>query len=164
MRIGLFNLVFGMFACLFFVSSSYAQQISSSELINNTKKYNGQVVTYQGEVIGDIMTRRDYAWVNLNDGYAAIGIWMRKTELKDVKYFGDYRAKGDVIEVTGIFNRSCPEHGGDLDIHAQEIRKVLSGEPSVNRLSMEKFYIGFFSTLALLFFYLISKLLRHKRK
>lgn len=163
MRIGLFNLVFGMFVCLFFVSSSYAQQISSSELINNTKKYDGQVVTYQGEVIGDIMTRGDHAWVNLNDGYIAIGVWVRKTELKDINHFGDYRAKGDVIEVTGIFNRSCPEHGGDLDIHAQEIRKVLSGESSFNRLSMKKFYLGLFSTLAL-FSYFINMFFHHKRK
>lgn len=160
----LFYWVFGILAYAVFVSSSYAQTASSSELINNAKQYDGKTVTYQGEAVGDIMTRGDHAWVNLNDGYTAIGVWVRKTDLKDITYLGGYHAKGDVIEVIGIFNRSCPEHGGDLDIHAQEIKKVLSGELSFKQLSMKKFYIGLFLTLTLLFFYSINKFFHYKRK
>ena len=164
MKKTLFYCFFGILSFAFFIFPSYAQPPSSLELINNAKQYDGEIVIYQGEVVGDIMARGEYAWVSLNDGYAAIGLWVRKAGLKDIIYLGSYRAKGDIIEVTGKFNRSCPEHGGDLDIHVQEIRKVLSGELSVNRLSMKKFYIGLFSTLVLLSLYLISRLFRYKRK
>ncbi len=153
-----------MLAYAVIIPACYAQALSSLELINNAKQYDGQTVTYRGEAVGDIMARGDHAWVNLNDGYIAIGVWVRKIELKDITYLGGYRAKGDVIEVTGIFNRSCPEHGGDLDIHAQEIKKVLSGEFSFKQLSIKKFYIGIFLTLALLSLYSINKFSRYKRK
>lgn len=154
-----FYWIFGILAYAVFVSSSYAQTLSSLELINNAKQYDGKTVTYQGEAVGDIMIRGDHTWVNLNDGYAAIGVWARKTDLKDIVYLGGYRTKGDIIEVIGIFNRSCPEHGGDLDIHAQEIKKILSGEPSFKQLSTKKLYLGLFLSLALLFLITAIKLI-----
>lgn len=153
-----------MLAYMVITIPCYAQAVSSTELISNAKQYDGKTVTYRGEAIGDIMTRGGYAWLNLNDGYAAVGVWIRKPDLKDIAYLGGYRAKGDVFEVIGIFSRSCPEHGGDLDIHAEEIKKVLSGEPSLEQLSIKKFYIGFFLTLALLSLYSINKFSQYRRK
>jgi hypothetical protein len=114
----------------------YAQSISSVELINNAKSYNGNIVVYRGEVIGDIMLRGEYAWINVNDEKNAIGIWIKKELIKDILYAGSYKAKGDLVEITGNFNRSCVEHGGDLDIHAQSITKISSGNKtphSVNK-------------------------------
>jgi len=105
----------------------YAQPISSVELINNAKNYNGNTIVYQGEVIGDIMLRGEYAWINVNDGKNAIGIWIKKELIKDILYTGSYKSRGDIVEITGTFNRSCLEHGGDLDIHAQLISKISSG-------------------------------------
>jgi len=114
----------------------YAQSISSAELINNAKDYNGNTVVYKGEVIGDIMLRGEYAWINVNDGKNAIGIWIKKELIKNILYTGSYEAKGDLVEIAGKFNRSCVEHGGDLDIHAQSITKINSGSKifhSVNK-------------------------------
>ncbi len=105
----------------------YAQSISSVELINNAKNYNGNTVVDKGEVIGDIMLRGEYAWINVNDEKNAIGIWIKKELIKDIIYTGSYKAKGDLVEITGKFNRRCLEHGGDLDIHAQSINKISSG-------------------------------------
>lgn len=105
----------------------YAQSTSSVELINNAKNYNGNTVVYKGEVIGDIMVRGEYAWINVNDEKNAIGIWIKKELIKDILYTGNYKARGDLVEITGKFNRSCLEHGGDLDIHAQSINKISSG-------------------------------------
>lgn len=105
----------------------YAQSISSVELINNAKKYNGNTVVYKGEVIGDIMLRGEYAWINVNDEKNAIGIWIKKELIKDIFYTGSYQVKGDSVEIVGKFNRSCVEHGGDLDIHAQSVNKIGSG-------------------------------------
>lgn len=116
----------------------FAQPISSNELINNAKLYDGKVVAYEGEVIGDIMVRGNYAWVNVNDGQNAIGIWMDKHASSDIFYAGSHKSQGDWIEVAGIFHRSCPEHGGDLDIHAQTVRKVRPGEQITERLDINK--------------------------
>jgi aspartyl/asparaginyl-tRNA synthetase len=142
----------------------YAQAVSSAELIVNAKQYDGKTVTYQGEAVGDIMRRGDYAWVNLNDGNAAIGVLVKKTDLADITYLGSYRAKGDVVEVVGIFNRSCPEHGGDLDIHAQEIKKIIPGKSYFRQLNMKKLYIGLLLTLTALLLYPINKFFQYKRK
>lgn len=44
-----------------------AKPIDSSTLINNAFKYDGKVVEFQGEAIGEIMKRGDFAWVNIHD-------------------------------------------------------------------------------------------------
>jgi hypothetical protein len=123
----------------------YAQPISSTELIKNAKLYDGKTVVYEGEVIGDIMQRGAYAWVNINDGQNAIGVWAAVPLVKAIVYTGSYQSKGDIVEITGIFQRSCAEHGGDLDIHAQALRKISSG-----RTVVEKFNLGKRNTVLIL--------------
>jgi len=121
----------------------FAQSISSTELINNAKQYDGKAVVYEGEVIGDIMVRGDYAWINVNDGQNAIGIWMDKNLAKDITYAGSYKSKGDWLEITGVFQRACLQHGGDLDIHAQAMRKVRPGRQVLARLNISKRNLAF---------------------
>jgi len=107
----------------------YAQQhISSTELINKAKEYDGKNVVYAGEAIGDVMVRGDSVWVNLNDGENAIGIWLNKKLAKEIRFTGSYQTKGDRLEITGVFQRNCIQHGGDMDIHAQSIRKISPGK------------------------------------
>jgi hypothetical protein len=123
-------------------------------LINNAKLYDGKNVVYAGEVIGDIMIRGNFAWINVNDGKNAIGIWIDQALLKDIAYTGSYRAAGDQVEVTGIFHRACPLHGGDLDIHAQAIRKIASGASRREILNISKRNLAFvlFGSLILVLF------------
>ena len=121
----------------------YAQQISSTELINNTKEYDGKSVVYVGEVIGDVMVRGDFVWVNLNDGENAIGIWLNKELAKEIQFTGSYHAKGDRLEITGVFQRNCIQHGGDMDIHAQDIRKISPGKLVKEKLDKGKISFTF---------------------
>ncbi len=116
----------------------YAQPVSSTVLINNAKDYDGKPVAYEGEAIGDIMKRGGYSWVNVNDGVNAIGIWVENSLRKDIAYTGTYKSKGDWLEISGVFHRACPEHGGDLDIHAQAIRKINSGCGISHKLNIDK--------------------------
>jgi hypothetical protein len=104
-----------------------AGQISSTELINNAKEYDGKSVVYVGEAVGDVMVRGDFAWVNINDGENAIGVWLNKELAGEIQFTGSYHAKGDRLEITGVFQRNCIQHGGDMDIHAQGIRKISPG-------------------------------------
>ncbi len=145
---------------ILFLSCSvcFAEPISSSELINNAKLYDGKTVVYEGEVIGDVMARGAYAWVNLNDGRNAIGIWTRKDLAGDIIHTGNYKARGDWIEVTGVFNRACAEHGGDLDIHAQAIRKLAGGRPLLERLNLSKRNLAFILVGVLCLVWILSLL------
>jgi hypothetical protein len=128
----------------------YAQPILSSELINNAKQYDKSVIQYQGEVIGEKMVRGNYSWLNVNDGYMAIGIWTKNDLTQTLQYYGNYTTKGDTIIVTGIFHRACPEHGGDLDIHAQTIKKVTPGNHKTISLNIKRFYLALFLSILLL--------------
>lgn len=105
----------------------YAEPISSTELINNAKAYDGKTVEFEGEVIGDVMKRGEFAWVNINDGKNALGIWAPASWAKEIEFTGAYKAKGDRVLVSGMFHRACPEHGGDLDIHGESLQKISSG-------------------------------------
>lgn len=113
-------------------------QVSSSDLINNARQYDGQEVTYQGEAIGDVMVRGKYAWVNLNDTKTAIGVWMPAELARRITYTGSYKVKGDIIEVVGQFHRACADHGGDLDIHAKSLRIIKKGTYSEELISLLK--------------------------
>ncbi|MFA5156475.1 MAG: DNA-binding protein [Candidatus Omnitrophota bacterium] len=116
----------------------YADAVSSTELINNAKQYDGQTVVYSGEVIGDVMQRGEFVWINVNDGSSAIGIWVAKDLAKDIVYTGNYKFLGDTVEIEGVFHRSCPEHGGDLDIHADSLRKVKAGTAVEEKINPAK--------------------------
>jgi hypothetical protein len=112
------------------ITPSFAEPVASDKLIENAKAYNNQCVEYNGEAVGDVMNRGDFAWVNLHDGKNAIGVWMKKEYAALIKYKGDYKFKGDTVSAKGIFHRACPQHGGDLDIHADEVVKVSDGCPT----------------------------------
>jgi hypothetical protein len=142
MRKVLFTILYLLFILL--SRDCYAQSISSVELINNAKNYNGNIVVYRGEVIGDIMLRGEYAWINVNDEKNAIGIWIKKELIKDIIYTGSYNTKGDLVEITGKFNRSCVEHGGDLDIHAQSITKISFGNKTPHSVNKKEINLTLF--------------------
>jgi hypothetical protein len=149
MKSGFFSIVCVM---IMFLSGSqgYAQSSSGSDLINNSKLYDGKAVVYRGEVIGDIMIRGSHAWVHVYDGGMVIGVWAEGSFVRDIRYTGDYRAQGDIVEVSGVFHRSCLEHGGDLDIHAREVKMISPGKYSAKPVALKKVYLGVFLFVVML--------------
>lgn len=119
--------------------SAAAEIMSSTELVERCQFYDGKAITFRGEVVGDAMIRGESAWINANDdaysegsrrlsGYnSGQSIWCRTDDAKLIETVGDYRHVGDIVEVRGVFNRACPEHGGDMDIHASEVHVVKRG-------------------------------------
>jgi hypothetical protein len=122
----------------FLFSECYAQPIVSNTLIEQAKDYDGKTVIFQGEAIGEVMHRGNFAWVNINDGANALGIWLVKELTKEINYLGSYKAKGDILEIEGVFHRACPEHGGDMDIHAQAVKKIQAGQAISEQLDTNK--------------------------
>jgi len=108
--------------------------VSSTELIQKAKVLDGQVVVYTGEAIGELLARGDYSWVNASDGANAIGLYMPTALANKISNFGTYKTRGDTIEVTGVFHRACPEHGGDLDIHVTDVKVLAQGGPISHRV------------------------------
>ena len=106
-----------------------AQEITNyNDLIENTKALDGKTVTIKGEAIKEPMRRGDYTWLNIGDGSNAMGIWVKSSEAEKITVYGDYKHMGDVVKVTGILYRACSEHGGDMDIHAEELKIVEHGQ------------------------------------
>jgi len=101
--------------------------VSSQDLVENAPQWDGKEVELEGEAIGDIMPRGDHVWINLLNGSTAIGIWISKTALPKIQFTGQYFAKGDRVRIRGTMHRACPEHGGDLDIHADSAAVVKVG-------------------------------------
>lgn len=151
-----------LFVLLFF-SPQYVcgQNLTSDNLIRQAKEHDGKIVVYSGEVIGDVMRRGEFAWININDGHNAIAIWASSALTKEVQFMGNYKTQGDFVEITGIFNRNCLEHGGDLDIHAQALRKISTGKIVEHKLDLIKLKLSFILLGVLL---LIWILILFKRK
>jgi hypothetical protein len=119
-------------------AAAFAQNLSSRELILKAKEYDGKLIVYSGEVIGDVMSRGEFSWVNINDGQNTLGVWMSAGAAKEIKFTGNYKSRGDSLEIVGVFHRACLEHGGDLDIHAQSLRKIGNGRTVNEKLNFDK--------------------------
>jgi hypothetical protein len=107
-------------AILLTLMAPLASSESGQALIENANSFDNKTVTFRGEAIG-VMIRGDYAWVNILDGDYAIGVWCRAVDAKKVSFIGDYSHVGDNVQVAGTFHMACDEHGGDLDIHADNL-------------------------------------------
>jgi hypothetical protein len=141
--------------------TAFSQSLNSGELIQNAKEYDGKLIAYSGEVIGDVMLRGEFAWVNINDGENALGAWMSAALAKEIKFMGNYKFRGDHLEIVGIFHRACLEHGGDLDIHVQSLRKIGNGRMVKEKLNSDKASLSLI-LLGALFLIWILTLFKHK--
>ena len=141
-------LVLFMLAALMALLSTCAwsqgdEEVNSGELIENMDEFDGREVIFRGEVVGDVMVRGDYAWITVNDdrysrealhesgelrgGNSGLGIWLPAEEAEQVTVVGRYGTVGDYVEIRGVFNADCIEHGGDVDIHASSLEVLEPG-------------------------------------
>jgi hypothetical protein len=150
-----------VFYCICLPGIIFAQSQTSAELINHSRQYDGKPVTYAGEVIGEIMWRGEFAWVNIHDGENTLGVWVNAALIKDINFSGNYKTRGDRVEVDGIFHRVCPAHGGELDIHAQALRKIATGRVVGEKLNSDKATLSILLLGAILLTWIL-KLFKHK--
>lgn len=105
----------------------FAQSAAIDTLIVQGEHYDTKDVVIEGEAIGNLMQRAEFAWLNVNDGQAAIGVWAKKDLFDVVRYIGRYAVQGDMLRIRGTFYKSCPMHGGDTDIHAHALEVIVPG-------------------------------------
>jgi hypothetical protein len=108
---------------LLLLPAACAQPIT--DLLLHPENFDNKVVTVRGEVLG-VLRRGEKAWVNIENG-EAIGVWCEVYMVENIKVTSDYHHRGDIVQVTGVFHRACPEHGGDPDIHAENLDIVEAG-------------------------------------
>ena len=123
-------------------SVTAASDTNLNDLIENAMALDGKEVSVTGEALGEVLERGNYAWVNINDGTNAMGIWMTLEDAKTITFFGDYKHMGDTVRVTGIFYRACTEHGGDIDIHCNTLEVVKKGGIVKEVLTSAKIAMG----------------------
>lgn len=130
-------------ACVGLPSAAAAADVSSTVLIEKPAVWDGRVVTFTGEAVGEAMARGDEVWLHLNDdaytdgsiatgaepqGYnSGLPVVVAAQDAEIVTVFGDYRHQGDIVQISGVFNAACPEHGGDMDVHVTEINVLRAG-------------------------------------
>lgn len=119
--------------------------VSSSELIENSRSYDGREVVFRGEAVGDVLHRGEQSWVTVNDdhysrkplrlykdlkgGNSGIGVYGATRELDEIRFLGSYTARGDIVEVRGTFHLASVEHGGDTCIVASSLEVLHGGRP-----------------------------------
>lgn len=108
-------------------ANAATQSVTSTDLIEEASALDEKTVAYGGEVIGEILDRGDYVWISISDGTNSISCYIPASEADKIEYVGRYRTVGDSVQLTGVFNRDCAEHGGDLDIHADAITVMGKG-------------------------------------
>jgi hypothetical protein len=154
-----------LFAILIFPACpiAEAEELPSTTLIEKARDWNGAEITYIGEVIGDIMLRGEYAWINVSDGANTIGVWLPAQDTLQISHIGRYNMHGDTAQVTGIFYCACADHGGDLDIHATALDIISTGYPVTHPPAPEKILAATVLLLASLALGIWMFLSRHKK-
>jgi hypothetical protein len=135
-----------------------------ADFIEQAKALNGQVVEFQGEVVGDIMQRQDHAWINVLCRGTAIGVWISEDQQAALGLAGRYGVTGDTVKIIGQFSQACPEHGGDLDVHAITLEIVAAGQVKPEPLSTVKLIVacGSFAAAAISLALLIRRRTRKR--
>ncbi len=139
----------------------HAQSLKSvtlNQLIEESGKYDGEAVIVNGEALVEIMERGNDAWVNINDGTNAMGIFMPLEEAKKIKLFGEYHTLGDKIEIEAVFNRSCKIHGGDMELHFIKYKNITPGQDRVTQINKQNLALAIGLTIItiLMTFYYMS--------
>jgi len=112
------------------------------EVVNNINELEGYKIKIRGEAIGDILDRKNgYGWVNINNNGSAIGVWASMDELNKIKNLGKYNQKGDILVVTGVANKTCDMHDGELDFHAVDVQIEKEGIKRNDVVDSKLFFI-----------------------
>lgn len=111
-------------------SAAMVARVNSAELIAEPERWDGSELIFEGETVGPLMRRGDHVWVNVLDANAAMGIFLSSEVARAIGSSGSYEWKGDTLRVRGVFHRACPDHGGDMDIHASSIEIIMKGQPT----------------------------------
>jgi hypothetical protein len=140
-------------------------EVNSASLVDNANAWNGHVITFKGEAIGEAMARGRMAWIHLNDdaymeknieegakldgSNGGQAVWISEGLALKIRFFGDFKHQGDLVKIGGTFSAACLQHGGDMDIHASTLEIVRVGHPVYHVTSTSRaIFAGFLLAVA----------------
>ena len=82
--LGLFFLIWKLIGP-FSLSTAFAERIHLNRVVRDLMGYDKHEIEIEGEVIGDIMPRRDGFWLNIDDYTDSIGVWVPKHLMPRIK-------------------------------------------------------------------------------
>lgn len=115
---------------------------TSGEILGCPVAFDGLIVSYAGEVVGDVLRRDGGSWLLVNDdAYALVtgplgatgtpsgtnsglAVWVPSPLDRQVDQAGRAQLRGDVIEVVGEVRRADPQDGGGLTVRADELEVI----------------------------------------
>lgn len=100
-------------------------------LVSTNRALNGSEVSFTGEAVGDIVNAGEgYKWANISGtSNAVISVYMPDDLAKLIQHVGDYHETGTSLKITGTYHIACPEHDGELDVHASAAEVTDNGGP-----------------------------------
>lgn len=122
-------------------------EVTSAELTACPGAYDGRAVRLEGEVVRAVLERGDRAWVQLNDDAYALGpgplpehrvalgantgtaVSLPAVDAGGIETVGSHRARGDVLEIVGVFRRADPDDAGGPTVTADAVEVVRRGAP-----------------------------------
>lgn len=138
--------------------------ISLKELIAEANSFNNIEVVVSGEVIGDILNRGEFSWVNIQQNDSQIGLWVPNALIKAIQFKGDYSHQGDVIEVSGVFMRADPKLAGDMRVKVDQITVIRPGHRIEHAVSREKVETAVFLLIMLIALISVGTLFKKARQ
>lgn len=114
-------------------------RLTSEQVYACPSAYDGLRVTFAGEVIGELLPRRDGVWVQVNDDdYAlevgpisghrdlrgfnsGLSVWLPDGLHESISGLGRPGRRGDVVLLTGVLNRADPQDGGGITLRADQL-------------------------------------------
>jgi hypothetical protein len=126
------NLFFAASLCLI------SFPVFAFEGMEDLKAKSGEKVVIIGEAIGNPIKAKDGAWLNLFDGQEHMSVYVKKPEILDaIRYWGSFKTQGDIVKVSGIYNKICNQH--DIaDVHLTGFSIHVRGAPNEDYAAPEK--------------------------
>jgi len=71
-----------------------------------------------------------------------MAVWIPSDLTTAIDTYGDYKHEGSIVQITGVFNGACKEHGGDMDIHATTLSLLRPGHEVVDPIAPWKVWLA----------------------
>jgi hypothetical protein len=114
-------------------------RVSSAQIYACPAAYDGLRVTYAGEPVGELLSRRGGVWAQVNDDdYAldvgpisghrelrgfnsGLSVWLPDGLHEQIGDVGRPGRRGDVLLLTGVLFRADPDDGGGITLRADQL-------------------------------------------
>ena len=100
-------------------------------LVSTNRALNDSEVSFTGEAVGGVVNAGEgYKWANISGtSNAVISVYLSDDFAKLIQNVGDYHTTGTTLKITGTYHIACPEHEGELDVHASAAEVTDNGGP-----------------------------------